>query len=138
MSAPGERGDRRTGRREFLGLLGATGAAVVMSGCGGPPAAQSVTVAVPLAGLPPGARVTVKLGDRPVEVRRTADGSVEARSMVCSHMGCLVRWHEDKQVYICTCHEGRYDPSGTPIQGPPPRPLKQVPVRVDGEQAIVG
>ena len=130
---------RRIQRREFLGALGAAaGAAVLMSGCGGPTAARDATISVPLANLPPGARVKVRLGERPVEVRRTADGSVEARSLLCSHMGCLVQWHEDKQIYICTCHGGRYDPAGRPIQGPPPRPLQQVPVRIDGEQAIVG
>jgi len=140
MSAFGRLGDRRPARREFLGALGAAAsAAIVAAGCGGPPAARAATVAVPLATLPPGARVNVKLGDRPVEVHRTADGEIEARSLLCSHMGCLVQWHESQQIYVCTCHGGRYDDSGRPIQGPPPRPLQQIPVHVEsGEQVVVG
>jgi Rieske Fe-S protein len=49
-----------------------------------------------------------------------------ALSATCSHLGCRVRWDEDKSQYRCPCHGGVYDRAGKVVAGPaaataPPR-----------------
>ena len=41
----------------------------------------------------------------------------------CTHLGCPVRWLEDKGEILCPCHGGIYDVNGKDIGGPPPRDL---------------
>jgi cytochrome b6-f complex iron-sulfur subunit len=92
---------------------------------------------IPLEQLPLGRRRRFAYGGRPVEVIRTADG-VTARSLLCTHQGCNVRWLEDEQVYLCPCHDGKFDAAGRPIYGPPRRALEVLPATVTATQVIVG
>jgi cytochrome b6-f complex iron-sulfur subunit len=82
-------------------------------------------------------RTVVRWNDQPVEVR-IADGRVEARSLVCTHLGCVVRWVPEEQHYSCPCHEGFYDARGNPIAGPPTQPLRSVPVRLSERLVVIG
>jgi Rieske Fe-S protein len=41
----------------------------------------------------------------------------------CTHLGCPVRWIEDKGEILCPCHGGIYNINGATIGGPPPRGL---------------
>ena len=41
----------------------------------------------------------------------------------CTHLGCTVNWSENDQVYLCPCHDAKFDPQGKVLDGPPPRPL---------------
>jgi Rieske Fe-S protein len=59
-------------------------------------------------------------------------------SATCSHLGCLVNYHKDKQEFVCPCHGGRYDLSGKNIAGPPPAPLTRFPVRKQEGMIMVG
>lgn len=59
-------------------------------------------------------------------------------SATCSHLGCLVNYHKEKAEFVCPCHGGRYDLSGRNIAGPPPAPLKQLPVRIEQGMVLVG
>jgi Rieske Fe-S protein len=58
----------------------------------------------------------------PVEVRRADDGTVAARSLLCTHTGCEVVWMPQRQLYHCPCHEGLFD----------------VAARIEGEEVVVG
>ena len=93
---------------------------------------------VPLSELPPGTRLSVQVLGFPVEVHRHGDGSLSARSLMCTHTGCRVVWQEERSLYACTCHDGLYGPDGEVLAGPPPRPLPAVPVRRDGDEVVVG
>jgi len=59
-------------------------------------------------------------------------------SATCSHLGCLVNYHKDKQEFVCPCHGGRYDLSGKNIAGPPPAPLTRFPVKKQEGMIMVG
>jgi cytochrome b6-f complex iron-sulfur subunit len=59
-------------------------------------------------------------------------------SATCSHLGCLVNYHKDKQEFVCPCHGGRYDLTGKNIAGPPPAPLTRFPVKKQGGMIMVG
>ena len=128
------------GRRRALRLLGgaavgaAAGAVLGTSCAGSRPAAT--TTAVPLDRLPPGERVRVLHGELPVELMRTAEG-VRARSLWCTHFGCEVAWRPAEGLYRCTCHEGVFDAAGRVKAGPPPRPLAELPVRVEEDTVFL-
>ncbi len=72
-----------------------------------------------------------------VIVIRTAE-SIRAFSLICTHLGCTVTWQEGEKKFYCPCHEGYFDQFGEVVAGPPPVPLEQFPVTVDGDRVIVG
>jgi Rieske Fe-S protein len=92
---------------------------------------------VPLGGMAVGARREVEHGEDVLEIVRTADGAV-ARSLLCPHYGCRVAWAADEHRYRCPCHGGTFDELGRPVAGPPPGPLRTLPVTVEGDTALVG
>jgi menaquinol-cytochrome c reductase iron-sulfur subunit len=68
-----------------------------------------------------------------VFVLRTSDTETLVLSNKCTHLGCHVNWHEDKQEFICPCHDAQFDIDGKVLGGPPPRPLD----RYAGDQVKV-
>lgn len=58
-------------------------------------------------------------------VRRIESDRLIAFSAVCTHLGCIVTWDEDKGLFRCPCHDGRFDVDGRVLGGPPPGPLRQ-------------
>lgn len=70
-------------------------------------------------------------------LRRNSEQEFIAFSIVCTHLGCPVRWLESAGLFMCPCHGGVYYANGTVASGPPPKPLPQYPVRVqNGEVQI--
>jgi cytochrome b6-f complex iron-sulfur subunit len=125
-------------RRFLLGVLRAAAAGAVapglVSGCASEP--QDPRHAVDLSGLAAGERITVPDPEGPFEVIRT-DTGVVARSLLCTHQGCVVEWQAEAREYVCPCHDARFDADGVPLYGPAPRPLRMLPVEVRGDRAIV-
>jgi Rieske Fe-S protein len=58
-----------------------------------------------------------------VFVVRGADNSVMVISNRCTHLSCRVNWSEEKQEFLCPCHDAQFDINGKVLGGPPPRPL---------------
>ena len=51
----------------------------------------------------------------------------------CPHLGCGYKWRKHKvrgQVFLCPCHLSIFDASGNVLDGPAPRPLDVLPIRV--------
>jgi len=94
-------------------------------------------VRVAVASLEAGERLEIEYLGEPAEVVRTP-GGVVARSLLCSHFGCRVRWQPEAARYHCPCHEGAFDGEGRPVGGPPTRPLRALPVEVAGRDILVG
>lgn len=65
-------------------------------------------------------------------LRREADQKFIAFSVDCTHLGCPVRWLPDANLFMCPCHGGVFYANGDVASGPPPKPLTQYPVRVQG------
>ncbi len=60
----------------------------------------------------------------------------------CPHLGCGYKWRQHKvlgQVFLCPCHLSIYDAAGKVLDGPAPRPLDALPIRVSagGEVEII-
>lgn len=68
---------------------------------------------------------------RSVYVTDQGDGNFVVFSRVCSHLGCLVRWDTEKDQFFCPCHGAVFDRIGNVVAGPPPRPMEQLPVKVE-------
>lgn len=88
------------------------------------------------ADLPTGKGKVYSVNNQPVIVINTADG-YKALSAICTHLGCIVYWNEERQVIACPCHEAYFTTSGAVISGPPPEPLGVYRVQVDGGQIYV-
>lgn len=70
---------------------------------------------------------------------RAVDG-VLAFSAVCTHTGCEVGEYlaDERQLY-CECHQSKFDPrDGAKVtDGPAPRPLPALPLRIEGGRLVV-
>lgn len=65
-------------------------------------------------------------------VNAEVDGvrSIYALSTVCTHLGCTPNWLEGEQKFKCPCHGSGFYKSGINFEGPAPRPLERVGVRL--------
>lgn len=76
----------------------------------------------------------------PTNLEATIDNQIVAYSDICTHAGCSVA---DAQghggIMHCPCHSGEYDPKQgcKVVGGPPPRPLAQLPIQMDGDKIVV-
>jgi quinol---cytochrome c reductase iron-sulfur subunit, bacillus type len=77
------------------------------------------------------------LDRRTIFLVKTGESDVAAFSATCTHLGCLVAWDAEGQVFKCPCHGGVYDKTGAVKDGPPPAPLTRIATRVDGERVLV-
>lgn len=76
-------------------------------------------------------------GSAAVLVRKRG-GALVAFSAVCTHLGCIIQWQNEKQDFLCPCHAGHYSADGDVTAGPPPKPLKKIPFTVAGGNIVVG
>lgn len=60
-------------------------------------------------------------------------GGVFALSAVCTHLGCITRYHADEGVIACPCHGSRFDAEGSVVHGPAPRALPWLEVKADAD-----
>lgn len=75
----------------------------------------------------------VIVGGSALMVIRTPNG-YKALSAICTHLGCLVDWNNQRRQIVCPCHAGVFDVEGRNISGPPPRPLASYEVKImDGK-----
>ena len=74
---------------------------------------------------------------RTIFLVKTGESEVAAIDSTCTHLGCLVAWDSQAQLFKCPCHGGIYDRTGAVKDGPPPAPLVKIATRVDGERVLV-
>jgi cytochrome b6-f complex iron-sulfur subunit len=109
--------------------------AAAFAACRGAPPAPLET-RIELARLPEGERLVVMHGEEPIELVRQA-GAIRARSLWCTHTGCRVSWDPAGSVYRCVCHEATFAADGRVLTGPPPRPLREIEVRIESGEAVI-
>ena len=71
-------------------------------------------------------------GGQPCLVIRTPDGVVKAFNAVCTHLQCTVEFRPAQEDIFCNCHDGVYNLNGINVSGPPPRPLEEYKVTLQG------
>jgi nitrite reductase/ring-hydroxylating ferredoxin subunit len=65
-------------------------------------------------------------------------GQLYAFDDTCTHMGCsLAQGELDRTTVTCACHGSQFDvTSGAVLRGPAQRPVRSVPVHVDGSDLL--
>ncbi len=147
-------GGRPLGRRGFLSVLGAGGAATaagaVLPGCAptnGP--APSVTIGAPDANgdlsfrladfpdldRPDGAVIARAPGVEPLLVVRTPGGDVAVLSATCTHQGCPLGYEAPE--VVCPCHQSRFGLDGEVHRAPAVAPLATYDAALDPATGLV-
>jgi len=68
--------------------------------------------------LAPGEAGLVDLDGDQVAAYRKPDGTLQAVSAICTHLGCVVEWNPAETTWDCPCHGSRYSCDGRVIYGP--------------------
>lgn len=132
-------------RRRMLLLMGAGalaaggGLGVLLEACAAPPV--TLTLDVDLETLVPGTPVevpfTLNTGSTTVPgstwLVKKASGELTAFDPRCTHGLCRYSWSTEGARFKCACHDGQFALDGAVLAGPPPRPLRQFPVRLVGD-----
>lgn len=71
---------------------------------------------------------------RPVAVFKDHEG-IYAISLICTHLGCVVR--SEAESFVCPCHGSLYKRDGTVTRGPAPKSLPWLAVSVKGGEVLV-
>lgn len=134
-------------RRTFLGiLLGGIGA-VIAAAFSWPlfrylspidKGAAEQQVRIPRQQIAVGAAHFFSYQGRPAVLLQPKAGEFLALSAVCTHLGCIVKWVDASQEFLCPCHGGRFSPMGQVLGGPPPEPLENYLVSVAGDEVLIG
>lgn len=45
------------------------------------------------------------------------DNSLIAIEHTCTHMGCLVEWNKQENLFICPCHNSKFQEDGKVVEG---------------------
>jgi cytochrome b6-f complex iron-sulfur subunit len=101
-------------------------------------AGEGEQVKIPRSAVANGVAHFFQFRGKPAVVLQARPGEYLALSAVCTHLGCVVQWQEAQGEFLCPCHGGRFASNGTVLAGPPPRPLENLPVAVDGDQLRIG
>ena len=88
----------------------------------------------PPSDFPPEAVVTKFKAARGIWVVNTASYNgnqlIYALASVCTHLGCTPSWLEGEQKFKCPCHGSGFYKNGINFEGPAPRPLERVGLRL--------
>ncbi len=76
--------------------------------------------------MEPGTGTVIKRDGKRIALYCDAKGAVHARSAVCTHRGCIVKWNTAERSWDCPCHGSRFDPmTGEVLNGPAIAPLEE-------------
>lgn len=76
--------------------------------------------------LTPGEGDVVDNGERVVAGYRDEHGALHEVSLICTHMGCHVRFNTAEKSWDCPCHGSRFTVDGEVLEGPATQPLAPV------------
>ena len=66
---------------------------------------------------------------------RLKSGEFAAYKQRCTHLSCPVHFAAQRNRLECPCHNGAFDAAtGAVLEGPPPRPLPRIVLRIDGNR----
>ena len=105
-----------------------------------PPGSEAKTQSLVLrkSDVPVGGAKNIVFNNTPAILFNNREKGYVALSKVCTHLGCIVEYSPEKNSLVCPCHAGIYDLEGNVRSGPPPKSLTRIPVKVEGENIVIG
>ena len=84
----------------------------------------------------PGSAYKFKDSGNPAFLVHLDTGDFVAYSAICTHQGCTVAYKNGN--LACPCHGSVFDPANgaAVVAGPAPRPLPEIPVKVEGGEVV--
>ena len=84
----------------------------------------------------PGSAYKFKDSGNPAFLVHLDTGDFVAYSAICTHQGCTVAYKDGN--LACPCHGSVFDPANgaAVVAGPAPRPLPEIPVKVEGGEVV--
>ena len=84
----------------------------------------------------PGSAFKFKESGNPAVLVHLDNGDFVAYSAVCTHQGCTVAYQGGN--LACPCHGSVFDSAkgAEVVEGPAPRPLPEIPVKVEGGEVV--
>jgi Rieske Fe-S protein len=70
-------------------------------------------------------------------ILRRTEKDVIVFSDVCTHLSCRVGWNSEHEEFFCPCHAASFDKYGEVLSGPPPRPMDQYEIKLEGDQLFI-
>ena len=61
---------------------------------------------------------------------------IYALASVCTHLGCTPNWLEGEQKFKCPCHGSGFYINGVNFEGPAPRPLERVGLKLAADGSL--
>ncbi len=104
----------------------------------GEAATAAKRITLPKREIAPGMTKDLMIRGMPSIIINSTGKGYLAFSRVCTHLGCLVKYNQERQLFICPCHAGEFDLEGNVISGPPPKPLEKFAVKVEGDNLVIG
>jgi len=77
------------------------------------------------------------VSEKALYVCKDADGRLSAFSSICPHLGCSLAWHDEKNNFVCPCHNGQFSADGKLLGGPPPRGMDLLECKVVDDKLMV-
>jgi cytochrome b6-f complex iron-sulfur subunit len=68
---------------------------------------------------------------------RESDGGIYAISAVCTHLGCLTRWNDNRGEITCPCHGTKFSKSGSVLEGPTSKTLPRFSLSLNENNEII-
>lgn len=79
--------------------------------------------------LSPNEGAVLNVGLHKVAAYRSADGTLNAYTAICPHLGCVLQWNADETSFDCPCHGSRFTNEGVVINGPALSDLKRYEIK---------
>ena len=78
---------------------------------------------------------TLRRGLKKIAAFRDDEVKLIERSVVCTHLGCIVHWNGLERCWDCPCHGSQFATGGSVLNGPAVRPLARVDQAAESEMA---
>jgi menaquinol-cytochrome c reductase iron-sulfur subunit len=72
-----------------------------------------------------------------VYVIRRSTRRFDVLSNTCTHLSCRVAWDEEREAFVCPCHDGLFAKDGSIISGPQPRALDEMEHKIEDDTLMV-
>ncbi|MDQ6814633.1 MAG: FAD-dependent oxidoreductase [Bacteroidota bacterium] len=79
--------------------------------------------------LHPGEGAVMNIGMHKVCVYKNDNGSLNAYTAICPHLGCILQWNGEEKTFDCPCHGSRFTNEGVVINGPALNDLKKFDIK---------